>query len=268
MKFKDRLFAYSIESFGSFDKIPLILFALLRNHPLKKGGIINRIFPLITLRVKSFRGLCITLETHNFSHFVIADEFIDHPIYNLAKVKFNPDYIIDCGAHIGLFTLLARANYSSVPIISFEPLPENIRMIKKQLELNNITDVILEEAAVSTIDGQTIFYIGQASFGGSLQPEENNGKRGQLNVALKDIKKYLLGLSSETKLLLKIDIEGEEENLMPAIISGLPKSCAIFFETHSIEGKEHIYEVLKSHHFLIEENRVIDKYSDHFAIRI
>lgn len=34
------------------------------------------------------------------------------------------------------------------------------------------------------------------------------------------------------RLLLKLDVEGEEEKILPALLSVLPTDCAIFFEWH------------------------------------
>ena len=38
--------------------------------------------------------------------------------------------------------------------------------------------------------------------------------------------------NKDAKLVLKIDIEGEEKNLLPKIVSRLPGSCVILLETH------------------------------------
>jgi FkbM family methyltransferase len=267
MTFKERLFNYTSQSFSLTDKIALASFAVLRNHPLHPTSFWHRMKPFIHLKMAAFKGKRIVLNTANFSHFIIADEFIYNPIYDLSRIKFQPEIIMDCGAHIGLFTVLAASNFPDAPIISFEPLPENIAMFKRQVALNRFSNVKLEEAAVSTKDGDTTFHIADASFGGSLQETTVQGQQQNLlPVKIKDLKTYIKKYPNK-KLLLKMDIEGEEENIFPDVLSLLPAVCAIFFETHSENGKINIHNMLRANGFNVEEIRTVDQYADHFASR-
>jgi hypothetical protein len=69
-------------------------------------------------------------------------------------------------------------------------------------------------------------------------------------------------------LLLKMDVEGEERTLLPAIMSLLPDQTAIFFETHfGQEEWEEIRELLQSNGFNVEQINMRGPYCDGFAIR-
>ena len=272
MNFIKRLLLYC-KNAGSFRGIfSFAFFAFIRNHPLtsdkKIKRVIHALIPFIQLHPKNFNGNSILLDTGNFSHFIIADEFIVDKIYDLHKINFKPDIIYDCGAHIGLFSVLADGYFPGTPIYSFEPLPANYQMIEKQVAVNSIDTISVEKAAVSTKEGSTVFFTADSSFGGALQPGTASAisQASSIKVRLIDLGQYLDAHYS-SKVLLKIDIEGEEENVIPHIITKLPKTCAIFFETHSQQGKEDVYGCLKGADFFVEEIRNVGKYSDHFALR-
>ena len=272
MNFIKRLVLYCKNS-GSFSGLfTFILFAIIRNHPLTNKKrftrIIHSLIPSIKLSPKNFKGNSILLDTGNFSHFIIVDEFIIAKIYDITKVKFKPDVIYDCGAHIGLFSILVNSHFPDTPIFSFEPIPENYNMIEKNIAVNNIHKICVEKAAVSIREGSSSFFVADSSFGGSLKKEvllERN-QDNSVKVKLIDFANYLDGHQAD-KILLKMDIEGEEENLIPYIVKKLPKTCAIFFETHSLTGKQEIYDCLNGHGFSVQEIRNVGKYSDHFASR-
>jgi tRNA1(Val) A37 N6-methylase TrmN6 len=73
------------------------------------------------------------------SHVVIFNEIVVDRIYDLELVPFTPDQIFDCGGHIGMFSLLARSRYPMAQLTVFEPNPENVCRIRRQVQLNAIT---------------------------------------------------------------------------------------------------------------------------------
>ena len=69
-------------------------------------------------------------------------------------------------------------------------------------------------------------------------------------------------------LLLKMDIEGEERNVLPAIMPLLPRRTALFFETHhGEEGWSEIEGVLTRNGFMVEQINARGLYCDGFASR-
>lgn len=248
--------------------INAILFTLLRNHPLKKGTFLARCLPYLHLYPTIFKKNKILIDTCNFSHFIIADEFISHQIYDLNPINFIPDLIYDCGAHIGMFSILANAYFPAASIYSFEPMPNNVVMLKKQLKINNISKINIIPSAVSITNGETIFFESSSSFGGSLHDSHNPDEinKTKIPVALINLKEWIVK-HNPTKFLLKIDIEGEEESVIPHILPVLPNTCAIFFETHSIDGKKKLLELLKANNYEVQLIRELGIYADHFAFK-
>ena len=70
------------------------------------------------------------------------------------------DTFLDVGANAGYFTLIG---YSSVgptgKVIAFDPVPLNCNTVRGHLDQNNITNVVVEDLAVSNTSGKTRFSV-------------------------------------------------------------------------------------------------------------
>jgi len=219
----------------------------------------------IWVRPRRLAGLAIQLHTDSSSDFVIYEEVFVDGIYDLSKVAFTPDAVIDCGAYHGYFSLLAAASYPGVPIIAFEPNAANLVTLEQHVRRNAVA-VDVRPSAVSSRDGSAMFAGGGC--GGHLSADES----GAVTVPLTNLCRVISEIRSDA-LLLKLDIEGEEQHLLPALIDVLPGRCAIFFEWHQgDEAYRSIVTWLATHGFTTattRENRVDADtvYIDAFAQR-
>jgi FkbM family methyltransferase len=245
----------------------LAVLGFVRGHSFKGGGIVARlgrqIYPRLTVCPRQYGGLEVTLDPTDVSQLVIAEEFLQENIYDLSKVPFVPDIILDCGAHIGMFSLLSQARFPRARIKAFEPNPKNIELLWANVR-NNKLDVEIISAAVSTRSGQANF-TNSASCGGHLTGREvANGYR----VALVDLKDHLPSDRS-SRLLLKMDIEGSEDEVLPDVIPLLPITTAIFLETHNELGSWEACSVcLTEVGFKTEVIRRHEQFTDGFALRL
>jgi FkbM family methyltransferase len=70
------------------------------------------------------------------------------------------DTVVDMGANIGYFTMLAaRAVGPTGRVISFEPEPTNFRFLSRNIELNGFKNVTAFQKAVSETNGTTELFI-------------------------------------------------------------------------------------------------------------
>jgi len=120
--------------------------------------------------------------------------------------------IIDCGASVGEFSLLAAKEIGSEGLVlSIEPVKENVLQLKENFVLNNFTNYKIIESAVSDKSGITNLYdhgvTGSSCLDSQLM-EKPVTKVVKVNVLTVDeiIKSYKLKKVD----LLKIDIEGFE----------------------------------------------------------
>lgn len=70
--------------------------------------------------------------------------------YGLKKIKVPPEIIIDIGANIGLFSVLARYRFPNAKIQAFEP---NERIFQFLIKNTHNLDVDVRKAAVGLISG-------------------------------------------------------------------------------------------------------------------
>jgi hypothetical protein len=70
------------------------------------------------------------------------------------------------------------------------------------------------------------------------------------------------------RLLLKMDVEGAEEHILPRVIDCLPSQCAIFFEVHGGQGVwNKLGKIASQNGFHVEITRQRDCFIDVFAAR-
>jgi len=76
------------------------------------------------------------------------------------KIVKNGDMVVDLGANIGYFTLLAaKLVGSSGKVFAFEPEPRNYSYLVKNIKLNNYNQASAFQKAVSDKKGKTKLYI-------------------------------------------------------------------------------------------------------------
>jgi FkbM family methyltransferase len=218
----------------------------------------------LTLHPNSLDGLTVTLDPTDSSQVIIFDEvFLDH-IYDFSPIPFKPTCIIDCGGHIGLFTLTASHCFPKVPITVFEPNPDNFAYLKAQISKNDLPAQLVE-AAVSTHVGEVSFNAGNSCSGRMV--EASPGADRVFTVHTVDLRDFLVSAQSQ-RLLLKMDIEGAEMELIPQIITHLPSETAFFFETHGGDNDWNAIQTLLSDHgFAVTRTSSRGPYSDGFALR-
>jgi FkbM family methyltransferase len=250
------------------DKLKMLVIGYARGHNFGSNDVISRVgrtlFPEIAVRPSSLGGLTLHLDPSDLSHLAVADEILLQKVYDLGLVPFTPDLILDCGAHIGMFTLLAATRFPKSRLVAFEPDPENCRWIEKQICANRLQAELLS-VAVSTHEGKALFQAGRGC-GGALI-EEPGQTHDAITVNTLDLGTFI-GTLRPQRLLLKLDVEGAEEKLLPAIVDVLPQDCVLFFETHRGEQSwQPLSALLREHGLAVTPIRQRDVYTDGVAIR-
>ena len=120
------------------------------------------------------------------------------------KIK-NRDIIIDCGAHIGMFSLFASKKVgSSGKIIALEPDPENYKQLLENIKINKIKNIIPIKKGVWKNEGELNF---EGSLGaGSIISEKKSNQK----ISVSTIDKITEDLKLKKVDFVKMDIEGAE----------------------------------------------------------
>jgi FkbM family methyltransferase len=249
-----RTWAVSVN--GPADWPAALLLGFFRTRPPTGAGLVDRgmrrLFPYIWIHPRSLSGWRLRINPARMSQFVIYEEVFMARSYDLGHVSFVPDAIVDCGAFEGYFSLLAKARFPDSLVTAFEPNAENFDGLLANIRANQL-DVDARCEAVSIADGEATF-VGDGC-GGHLAGGDVAGRTAK--VVTCDLRRVLAQIAPE-RLLLKLDIEGEERPLIPALLPMLPRRCAVFFEWHhGDESFQHVADLLREGGFAVERHRTM-----------
>jgi FkbM family methyltransferase len=138
------------------------------------------------------------------------------------------DVVYDVGANAGFYSLLASALVGEKGhVFAFEPLPGNVRNLRKHLEINRVKNCTVIEAAVSSSDGEASF---DPSAGSS---EAHLSVAGSVRVRTVALDTLASRNEIQPPNLMKIDIEGAEyECLLGCAQTVQAYRPVIFLATH------------------------------------
>lgn len=230
----DRHFIHQCASLGknTKDKLKLALFAFVASRQDRSASrgrrLLAGLIPNFWIQPGQLKGAGLLINPTDWSQTVIFEEVFLRNNYDFGRLKFSPDVILDCGAHIGLFSLLARSSFPRARLTAYEPNPDNIRFIRSQIAGNHL-DITLVESAVST-ESKVLDFVGGNSHSGKLLHNATGFQT--YKVSAIDFPQTVKELRP-VSLLLKMDVEGEELAILPKLMPFLPRQTALFFETHS-----------------------------------
>jgi len=143
--------------------------------------------------------------------------------------------VVDIGANIGYYALLEASIVSrSGRVYAVEPYPQSYKLLKKNIKLNQYSDIIeVEQIAISDKGGKSKLYLGKAANVHSLTDYSNKwGKHGYIKVETVAIDKFLEDKGRVD--FVRMDIEGHERQVIGRLIDtlGHRKPPKILFETH------------------------------------
>ena len=126
-------------------------------------------------------------------------------------LKFLRDdtLFIDVGAHYGYYTLLAGTKYPKCEIISFEPVPENCEILRRNIKLNQLENVEVYNLALSNKNETRKFNITEVSAccGFDENPITRISRVVDVQAVTLD---SLINKAPKVPVIIKVDTEGHE----------------------------------------------------------
>ncbi len=161
---------------------------------------------------------------------------------NFVKKNYTKDFlpitkdsiVVDVGAHIGSFSIMAARSANKV--LAFEPEPTNYQMLKKNMEINHLENMSAFEMAVSGASGYQDIY----TFQGGSSADYSLYKSGIMNVKTGRIPTISIKDIMEREGLpridfLKLDCEGAEHDILRNMsLETGAKIMGIALETHRV----------------------------------
>lgn len=146
----------------------------------------------------------------------------------------NGDVFFDIGSSVGLNSVIAGKIVGNGKVVSFEPDPENIKRLKENYQMNNVTNGIVQELAVGNEKSTMKLYTaGSNNVSPSLQ--KVNGIERTIEVQVNSIDNLLANGSIPYPTVVKIDIEGAEMMALQGmnnLLKSNRRPRIIFMEIH------------------------------------
>jgi FkbM family methyltransferase len=182
-----------------------------------------------------------------------VDEIWEGEYYFKNDMEVTPDdVVLDVGAHVGIFSILAAK--LGAKVIAYEPVPENIELLKKNIELNDCK-VEVNERAITMFGGDIEFIVqeeGKEDRNTGTSRAYSGGKDGNYSVVVPSHSFYN-SLINRDITYLKMDIEGYEYPLIYTTDFNRKPALSIkkiTMEFHyEPEAAQHLAEYLESFGF-------------------
>ena len=186
------------------------------------------------------------LRSNSGSDVFIHSEVFEHEYYRLPLVA-PPATILDLGANIGLTAVYFGRCFPDAQIAAVEPVPDNLRILAKNLDLNAVQATIVP-AAVDTKDGEVFMQLGSMDYGHRVAVE-GAPLDGGIAVKAISVPSLLDRLGWDRIGLLKVDIEGHERALFSVDCGWLARVDALCIECHDEFGGSDLERLAQAYGF-------------------
>lgn len=132
--------------------------------------------------------------------------------------------LVDLGANIGLTSVWLAKEYGFASVIAVEPDASNATLVRRNFELNGISGQVVE-AAIGPVDGTAKF---QATAESNLGRVSQEGR----DVSVVSMRTILDRFRLPELDLVKMDIEGSEQDLLMGPTEWLSRTRAVIAEFH------------------------------------
>ena len=170
------------------------------------------------------------------------------PLTYRLMTKLTGEVFVDVGANVGGYSVRLGKNFRRV--ISVEPNPRAADALRRNVELNHLSNVQVVQKAISDTTGETIMSVPSSgkTTRSSIVEEYNHGSSFSVHTSTLD---NLLGEYDRIDLV-KVDAEGAEVRVLRGAENTLRKTSRLVLETGSWSERD-IREILDRNGFKISD---------------
>ena len=217
------------------------------------------------LQLPYFGGARLKFDFSDPFQMAVCEEFVKFEIYDMSLVTFQPVKVIDGGAYRGYFSYLVKNRFPEARLVCIEPHPGNYKELMSSFRENDIQNFEVLNYALAGMQDHIVLELWGSNM---AKKEERKESAEYVSVPAIDLTEMIKKLPKDESLLLKVDIEGSELDFFPKCIEYLPRTCAVFLETHDgWNSLPSIKACFEEHGFTFSVIRARDLYIDSFAIR-
>ena len=184
--------------------------------------------------------------------------YIDQP-EGVAGLEKEDPLIVDLGAHIGLTVLYFKMLFPKARVMAYEPVPDNFRLLQKNVTENQLENVQLVQAVVAPKAGILRIQepIGEGAWksGAGIIPKGWKGIQEN-----REIKVEAVGIQEIIRQkidIMKMDIEGMEYEVIRNMGPNIRNIKNMLIEVHPRKDHriEEIEKILTQNGFRLEINK-------------
>jgi len=208
----------------------------IRNWPLFYADALSLIRPkIVVYRLRN--GIAYKTRSRSYDKYVISEIWIDRCYTPEGFEVGEGSLVVDIGAQIGVFTILAAKASRTGRVFSIEPVPWNFDLLESNILLNNVQNVRPMQLAVSHGMGFRELFLSDMSGGHSFLSDLSGSRK--IVVEAMSLKDIVERNNIERIDFLKVDCEGAEyEILFNCPDEVLDIIGKISMEVHSMKGND------------------------------
>jgi FkbM family methyltransferase len=126
----------------------------------------------------------------------------------------SDDVCLDIGGNVGYFSMLMAQCARQGEVHVFEPIPLNAALIRTNVELNNFSNVVINNVALAEARGTAEFSVSVDSAYSSLKATGRKSEAKIITVPLWTLDDYVAEKKLQSIALMKVDVEGAEEMVL------------------------------------------------------
>ena len=202
----------------------------------------------------------IKLNSDTYFNFLLKDPYYNRLIY--PKFEYEPEIefilrkfkkinylFVDVGANLGYWSLIASSKqFNKKKSIAIEPLKSNYNFLKKNQSDNKRRFQILNIGIGEKNKYSKIFYSGSFSNAGASINKDNGSNLINSEIIKIDTIDNILSNKRDKKIIIKLDIEGNEVNAIKGALETINKSKPLII----IEFSKYIFENMDNIYYLKE----------------
>jgi FkbM family methyltransferase len=222
--------------------------------------LMTRLHHFLTRNKDSVHLIKIRVPRYHYQYFcrVGKGDFLPEHEAHLMR-RFTPkegDTVIDIGAHIGLYTITSSKQVGKTgKVVAIEADPDNFWLLKRNIALNNLTNVLPLNYAVFSTRTRIKLYEQSASakYNSLMLARARTENYVEVNADTLDNLLKVRGINEVN--WIKIDVEGAEFEVLKGSTETLSSNnMSLLVEIHNIEDPSHydnIVDFLKHHDYEI-----------------
>ena len=242
------------ESFKDFTVHGLIdINGNLLQDLINDGNEYNLLLSWTSENAKSYKDKLQFLEKQ---YPIVHKEIIVDNCYNVIEQQIKDKYVIDIGANIGVFSLLAGV-WQAKKVFAIEPVTATFDQLCSNINTLELQNIIPMKNVVTDTDNEMIPISVTTESGHNSLYKESSNHENVLSISLKTILKSCVG----NDVFLKIDCEGAEYDIiLNAEQSDMDRISRIVMEIHTelhptYKGYKILNDKLKSFGFILEDQK-------------